>query len=83
MGIINHFDSVHFHEVQPYKAYNYPEFRKTTIKIFKTTDLTHVNIKELMSAHQNPDESVLDYMGRVQDNGAKAFPSLTDANRHE
>ena len=34
-----------------------------------------------MSARQKDDESVLDYMGRVQDNVAKAFPKRTDANR--
>ena len=34
-----------------------------------------------MSAHQKQDESVVEYMGRVQDNVAKAFPKLADANR--
>ena len=80
MGMINHFDTTHFAEVQPYKTYNYPEFRKKIIRIFKTPDLAHVNIKELMSARQKDDESVVDYMGRVQDNVAKAFPKLADAN---
>ena len=81
MGMINHFDNVHFPEVQPNKTYSYPEFRKKIIRIFKTPDLSHVNINELMSARQKDDESVLDYMGRVQDNVAKAFPNLADANR--
>ena len=62
MGMINHFDTVHFPEVQPYKTYSYPEFRKIICN-FKTPDLTHVNIKELMSAQQKQDESVLEYMG--------------------
>ena len=81
MGMINHFDLVHFPEVQPYKTYNYPEFHKKIISIFKTPDLTHVNIKELMSAQQKQDDSVLDYMSRVKDNVEKAFPKLADANR--
>ena len=81
MGMINHFDTTHFAEVQPYKTYSYPEFRKKIIRIFQTPDLSHVNIKELMSAHQKQDESVVEYMGRVQDNVAKAFPKLADANR--
>ena len=34
-----------------------------------------------MSARQKEDESVMDYMGRVKDNVAKAFPKLADANR--
>ena len=81
MGMINHFDTTHFAEVQPYKTYSYPEFRKKIIRIFQTPDLSHVNIKELMSAHQKQDESVVEYMGRVQDNVAKAFPKLADTNR--
>ena len=81
MGMINHFDTTHFAEVQPYKTYNYPEFRKKIIRIFKTLDLSNVNIKELMSARQKDGESVLDYMGRVQDNVPKAFPKLAYANR--
>ena len=31
MGMINHFDMTHLAEVQPYKTYNYPEFRKKII----------------------------------------------------
>ena len=81
MGMINHFDIVHFPEVQPYKNYNYPEFRKKIIRIFKTPDLTDMNIKALISPQHKQDESVLEYMGRVQDNVAKAFPKLADANR--
>ena len=53
------------------------------IRIFKTPDLAHGTIKELMSARQKDDESVVDYMGRVQDNVAKAFPKLADANRQD
>ena len=34
-----------------------------------------------MSAQQKQDESVLDYMGRVEDNVTKAFPKLADGNR--
>ena len=79
--MINPFDTVHFPEALPYKTYSYPEFRKKIISIFKTHDLTHVNIKELMSAQQKQDESVLDYMGRVKHNTAKAFPKLADATR--
>ena len=81
IGMINNFDTAHFAEAQPYKTYNYPEFRKKIIRLFSTPDLTNVNIKELMSAQQKQDESVVDYMGRVQDNVAKAFPKLADANR--
>ena len=76
MGMINNFDTVHFPEVQPYKTYSYPQFRKKIISIFKTPDFTQVNNKELMSAQQKPDESVLKYMGRVHDKVAKAFSKL-------
>ena len=65
-GMINHFDTIHFPELQPCKTY-YPEFRKKVISLFKTADLTHVNIKELMSAQQKPEEAVLAYMSRVQE----------------
>ena len=34
-----------------------------------------------MSAQQKQEESVLEYMDRVQDNVAKALPKLADANR--
>ena len=81
MGMIKDFETTHFPEVQPKKTYNFHEFRKKIIRIFKTPDLSHVNIKELMSVRQKDDESVLDYMGRVQDNVAKAFPKLADTNR--
>ena len=83
MGMINHFDTFQFPEVKPDKTYSYPEFRKKVISIFKTPHLTHVNINELMSPQQKPDESFLEYMGRVQDNVAKAFPKLADANRQD
>ena len=45
MGMINHFDTTHFAEVQPYKTYSYPEFRKKIIRIFQTPDLSDVNIE--------------------------------------
>ena len=45
MGMLNDFDTLHFPEVQPYETYNYREFRRKIIKIFKTPDLPHVNIK--------------------------------------
>ena len=81
MGLINAFDHVHFPEVQPYITFSYPEFRQKIIRIFKTPDLTHVTIKDLISAQQKQDESVLDYMGRVEDIVAKAVPKLADGNR--
>ena len=74
--MINHFETPHFPEVEPYKKYSYPEFRKKIIRIFWTPDMTHVNIKELRSAHQNQDESFVNYMGRLQDNVANAFTKL-------
>ena len=80
MGMIYHFDTTHFPEVQPYKTYSYPEFQKNVFSLFKTPDLSHVKIKELMSAQQKPDQSVLEYKGRVLDIVAKAFPKVTDAN---
>ena len=40
-----------------------------------------MTIKELMSAQQKQDESVVEYMGRVQDNVAKVSPKLADGNR--
>ena len=51
------------------------------IRIFKTADLTHVTIMELMYAQQKQDKSVVDYMGLIKDNVAKEFPKLADANR--
>ena len=51
MGMINHFETIDFREVQPFKT-SYPEFRKV-ISIFTTPDLTQVNIKELRSAQKN------------------------------
>ena len=80
---INHFETKHFPEGQPYKIFSCPEFWKKIISIFRTTDLIHVHIKELMSAQQKSDVSVFQYMGRVQDNGAKAFSKIADANRQE
>ena len=60
MGMMNHFDTVHFHEVEPWKNNNCQEFLKKIINIIKTPHLTHVPIKERMSDQQNPDESVLE-----------------------
>ena len=59
LSLINNFDSIHFPAVQAYKTYSYHEFRKI-ISNFKTPDLTQVNIKELMSAEQNPDDPILE-----------------------
>ena len=81
MEMINHFDTAHFPEVQPYKNYNYPEFCKKIIRLFKTADLTQANMKVLMSAPQKQEESVVDYLGRIRDNVSKAFPKLSDENR--
>ena len=36
-----------------------------------------------MSAKQKPEQSVLQYMSRVQDNVAKACPKITDRNRQD
>ena len=80
--MIKQFDHVHFAEVQPCKTYSSSEFRKKIIRIFKMTELTHVNLKEVMSAQQKQDlVSCGVYIGRVQDYVAKAFPKLPDANR--
>ena len=83
MGMINHFDPAHFPEVQPYQTKSYPKFRKKIISLFRTPDLPRGNIKELMIPQQKADESVLEYMGRVQENVAKAFRKLAVANRQE
>ena len=83
MGMITHLDTINFPEVQSYKTYSYPKFLKNIISLFRTPDLTHVTIKELMNAQQKADESVLEYMGRVQDNAAKAFPKRGEANRQD
>ena len=81
MGLINHFDSIHIPEVQPYKTYSYPELRKKLIAIFTTPDLTTVNIKELRVEQQKPAEAILAKMSRVEDNVAKAFHKLAEAIR--
>ena len=82
-GMINHFDSIHVPEVRHYKTYSYPEFHKKVISLFKIPEKTPVNIKELMSAQQNPDESLFDNMDRVQENVANAFPKLAVRNGQE
>ena len=53
------------------------------ILTFKIPDLTHVNIKQLMSAQEMPDEAALSSMSHVQDNVAEAVPKLADANRQD
>ena len=82
-GMINHFDTTHRPQVQLYKTYSYPEFRKKVISIFKFPDKSRVNIKELMSAQQNPDESVLDNMDPVPENVAMAFTKLAERKRQD
>ena len=82
-GKIKHLDQIHIPEVQSYKTYTNPEFRKNVIALFKPPDLSQVKIKELKSQQEKPDESVLEYMGRVQDNVAKAFPKLPNAKRQD
>ena len=65
------------------KTYSYPEFRKKVISIFKKPRFDPCQHQGVDSAQQNPDESVLEYMGRVQDNVGKAFPKPADANRQD
>ena len=79
--MINPFENVHFPEVLTDKTYSYPEFRKKILRLLKTPDLTHVNIKKLISSQQKQDEPVLEYMDRVQHNVAMAFIKFSDANR--
>ena len=81
-GMINHFNTIHFPEVRPEKTYSEPEFRKV-ISIFKIPEKNRVTMRELMSPQQTSEESVWEYMGRVQDNVPKAFPKLADANRQD
>ena len=42
--------------------------------------MTEGNSKDLITAEPKPDEAIFDYMSRVQDNLAKAFPKLADSN---
>ena len=79
--MIKHSEPTHFREVQPYKTYSNPEFRGKIISLFTPPDLRHVNIKELLSAQQKRDESILEYMRRVHGNFGKAFPKLADGYR--
>ena len=82
-GMINHFDTFHFPEVRPEKTFSDPEFRKKVISLFKIPEKNRVTMRELMSPQQTSEESVWEYMGRVQDNVAKAFPKLAGANRQD
>ena len=71
--MINHIDTIHFTEVRHYKTYSYRELRKQVMSLFKIPEKTHVLIKEMMLAQLKPSESVLLYIGQVQDNVTKAF----------
>ena len=77
--MINHFDTYIFQR-SAVQSDSSPEFRKKVISLFKIPEKTQININELKSGKKKPEESVLYYMGRVEDTIAKGFPKLADGN---
>ena len=53
------------------------------ISLLKNPIADQCEHQELESPEENPDESVLQYMGPLQDNIPKAVPKLKDVNREE
>ena len=82
-ALINNFDPRHYHEVHPMAKWRYYDFRKEVLKIFETADMTQAYIRELFEAKQQPDETVPDYMARVQEGVSHAFHKLDDHHKQE
>ena len=70
IGIINHFITVQVPEVEAYKTYFFPVFRREIFSFIKNPHLTIFPIKQLICAHQKQDASVLD--SDIQEMGAVA-----------
>ena len=83
VGMINNFDPKHFVEVQQLKTYRYHAFCQHVKRVFKQPDMTQAHLKQTLSVQQNHDEPILEFMSRVQDGVAKAFPKLADPTRQQ
>ena len=77
-GIINQVHQCHFEELSVHALLPYPIFKQKMSKFFKAPDLTQSLMKEFCEVQQESDESLNDFMTRVQDLVEKAFRKLPD-----
>ena len=76
--IIKQVHQCHFEELSVHALLPYPIFKQKMSKFFKAPDLTQSLMKECCEVQQEPDESLYDFMTRVQDLVEKAFRKFPD-----
>ncbi len=77
-GIINQVHQCHFEELSVHALLPYPNFKQKISQFFKAPDLTQSLMKEFCEVQQDADESLNDFMTRVQDLVEKAFRKLPE-----
>ena len=75
-GLVAHFEQKHFEEVWPLLHYTYASFKRKVFKIFEQPDLSQATSRELFETNQATEETLDDYMSRVQFIVRKSFPKL-------
>ena len=80
-GLVGPFEQKHFQEVWPLRHYSYEAFKRKVLKIFEEPDLTQATFRELFETKQGTEETLDDYMSRVQFLERKSFPKLDLQNR--
>ena len=75
-GLVAHFDQKHFEEVWPLRHYSYEGFKRKVLKIFDEPHLAQATSRELFETKQGTEETLDDYMTRVQFLVTKSFPKL-------
>ena len=80
-GLVAHFDQKHFEEGWLLSHYSYDAFKRKVPKIFEVPDLSQATSRELFEMKQGTDETLEDFMTRVQFFVMKSVPILDLLNR--
>ena len=71
----------HFTQLQEHRHLPYFDFKEIVIELFKSPDLTHTRLKELMQIKQNNDETPEQFMNQIRKLTEKAFRHLPDMEK--
>ena len=74
---------LHFKEIKSYRHLNYTLFRPKIISIFKEPDLRQAMMRELMTVQQESDESLAEFMAKIQNLADRAFHGQTEESKQQ
>ena len=69
-------DQSHFEEVWPWRFITYEAFKRKILKFFERPDLSQAATRQLFETKQGTEETLDDYMSRVEFLVTKFFPKL-------